>query len=72
MPPLCPAESRRFFKQTTCLSSVRPNDIQIDGLDEGAGLSSFYERLFPRDSLKSVKLIVSARLTASAPDPKLV
>jgi hypothetical protein len=42
--------------------------IILDGLDEAVGFAAYEKTLFPKDPIPNVKLVVSARLTANAPD----
>jgi hypothetical protein len=46
----------------------KPLLIILDGLDEAAGFADYEESLFPEDQISNIKLIISARLTANAPD----
>lgn len=48
-------------------SAEAPIALILDGLDEGVGFEG-YAGIFPSRKLQGVKLVVSARLTAQAPD----
>ncbi|MGD9212937.1 MAG: hypothetical protein PVI90_19285, partial [Desulfobacteraceae bacterium] len=48
----------------------KPLLVILDGLDEAAGFADYEGNLFPEDQIPNIKLVVSARLTASAPNAK--